>query len=226
MDGWVLPESQRIASPNIYRGRSGVVVDLVVIHYTAGPGNAEAVGNLFERPSRQASAHFAVGRDGGIVQCVNLDDGAWHAGDGGDSRFPSTEELADGVAPLAKVPRRPKFTNQRSVGIEVCNLGYGVGKLPAGRVASGLRHRNPRARSTSWERYPAAQIEALVSLVAKVREVVPTLRFVCGHEDVTHYDVCGGSKLDPGPAFPWERLDGSGLTRVLYDFEAKAWRAA
>ena len=204
--------------------------DLLVMHYTAGTGDAEKVGNLFALPSRQASAHFAIGRDGGVVQCVPLDDAAWHAGDHGNSRFPLESELVDGVAPLATVERRPKLVNRRSVGIELCNLGYGVGigakRVPDDRIVEGVRHRNPRSHSTTWERFPTAQTESLTKLVAEIVAEVPTLKFVCGHEDVTHYDVANGSKLDPGPAFPWECLTSSRLARVLYDFEARAWRTA
>ncbi len=228
MQPWLVPEAQRIQSPNRYKGRSGVVTDLLAIHYTAGPGNEESVGKLFAMSKRKASAHFAVGRAGGIVQCVALDDAAWHAGDGGKSRFPSSASLDQlaGVVPLSRVAAKARLTNLRSVGIEVCNLGYGVKKLTADRVVTGTRHRNPRSRSTSWERYPQSQIDALVELVGRLKAEVPTLRWLCGHEDVTHYDVCGGSKLDPGPAFPWQALASTGLTRVLYDFATKSWRAA
>lgn len=214
---WIVPEQQRMLSPYRNRGRAGVVPDLLVIHYTAGAGDERAAGRLFAKPGRKRgnSAHFAVGRTGGVVQCVPLADTAWHAGDG---MLPP-----NGVGPLVK--HVPRATNRRSVGIELCNAGWAralVGKLPPKRVYEG-RHRNPRSKSTRWETYLYDQIDALERLVSEIRAALPSLRFVCGHEDVTHYDVTGaGSKLDPGPAFPWDEIAWC-LTRVVYDFGAKRW---
>jgi N-acetyl-anhydromuramyl-L-alanine amidase AmpD len=218
---WILPEAERIASPNFNKGREGVTLDTIVLHYTAGQGNADALGKFFAA-KRSSSAHFGIGRPGEIRQYVKISDTAWHAGDGGNSRLPEA-----GTGTLASTKRRPKYVNRRSVGIEICNVGFQVQKfkIEKSRTFTG-RHRNPRSRSSQWESFTQEQVKSLRLLVAQLRLALPTtLLYVCGHEDVTHYDVSSGSKLDPGPAFPWDLINWGkmGLTRILYDFNTKAW---
>lgn len=227
---WLLPESERVPSLHFYPSRGDVVVDLLVIHYAVDPeqrtDDAMDVANGFARPKRLASAHFVVGRDGSRRQCVQLAHPAWHAGDKGKSRFPDTVPCA-----LADTRRRPRLVNLRSYGIELCNAGWAVDRLDVPEVdIVEARHRNPASTSRRWERYPLAQMNSLELLVGLVTRATPTLRWVCGHEDVTHQDTLGrpGAKLDPGPAFDWGAIDWSayGLTRALYDFRAKAWVVA
>jgi N-acetyl-anhydromuramyl-L-alanine amidase AmpD len=226
-----LDEIEMIPSPHHYRGRPVLAidedVDTLVLHYTAGRGDERPTARLFANPRRQASAHYCVGRTGGIVQCVSLADAAWHAGDGGKARIPDARQLAKAgpgeLIPLAKVRERPKVHNCRSVGIEICNRGW----APRGpNPYATARHRNPASTSTRWESFSTAQLDSLLWLVEKLAAAVPTLRWVCGHEDSTHKDTLGapGGKLDPGPLFPWEMLRSTGLRRVFYDFTARGWR--
>ena len=75
--------------------------------------------------------------------------------------------------------------NDRSIGIELDYPGHRAG-LPS---------------------YPEAQIEALLLLLEDIqsRHVIPADR-VLGHED-----VAPDRKRDPGPMFPWSRLQARGL---------------
>jgi N-acetylmuramoyl-L-alanine amidase len=225
---WIVPESDRVRSPNINVGRAGVTPDLIVLHYTAGAGDEAAAARVFLNRKREASAHFTVGRTGGSRQCVSLGDTAWHAGDRSKAWLPP-----EGSGPLALAPpagpQRARAVNRRSVGIELCNLGWAVVSKQTGRLratATPARHRNPRSTSRQWEVYPDAQVAALADMIADIKAVLPSIELVCGHEDVTHYDLTGkGSKLDPGPAFPWDAVPwhSYGITRVLYDFVNKRW---
>lgn len=211
-----------------YSSREQHEVDTLVLHYTAGNGNAKATAKVFEVPGRSASAHYIVGRDGGVLSCVPHSMAAWHAGDGGHSRLPSSAQLNgalleadpyDRFVPLKDVPAEARVTNQRSIGIEMCNRGW----APHANYPSLLvKHRNPASTSTRWEAYPDLLIETVIELVGEIRKSVPTLKWVTGHEDVTHRDTLGksGAKLDPGPAWPWPDL---GLIRVFYDFERHGW---
>jgi N-acetylmuramoyl-L-alanine amidase len=203
-----------VPSPHHYRGRDGHAIDTLILHYTAGIGNAQATARLFADPKRKASAHYVIGRDGIIVQCVDLSDAAWHAGDGGKSRFPAMFQL-DGAdfVPLAEVGWAAKVVNCRSIGIELCNRGWAK-KGP-----------NPASKSTLWESYSQLQIDSLRGLVEQLCASVPTLKWVTGHQDVTNHKTLGktGGKTDPGPAFPWRVLPSS-LTRVMFDFESDGWR--
>ena len=237
-------EIRSLPSPNHYRGRAGVEADVLLLHYTAGKGNALATARVFASPTREASAHFTVGRGhGDVVQCVDLDDAAWSAGDGGKARLPSSAQLlatdADaGVpvfVPIGLVPPAPKLNNRRAVAIEICNRGFAPGGANP-RVSA--RHRNPACGSTSWEAYDDEQIDTLVALARHIVAAVPTLRWVAAHEDCTHADTLGdvfgtveierksGGKVDVGPAFPWDRmpLGELHLQRVAYDFKRHGWR--
>ena len=91
--------------------------------------------------------------------------------------------------------------NARSVGIELVNTG----RYPHWRDS---RHQ------AMDEPYTEAQLEALVALLAKLREELPTLRYIAGHEDLDReleasFDdpsVLVPRKRDPGPQFPWPRV--------------------
>lgn len=221
-----------LPSPHFYRERRGFVPDLLVMHYTAGKGEVRSVARLFSMRSVERSAHLIIGRDAQVGQCVDLDDGAFHAGDGGRSRFPRPHQLdASDFVPLQAVPTMPREVNCRSVGVEVCNRGW----APRGRNPYGkARHANPASSSTEWESFNDEQLAAIAHAVERVVTLRPTIRFVCGHEDVTNQYTLGddpktdavekraGAKVDPGPLFPWSVLPSS-LTRVRFDYERIGW---
>lgn len=113
--------------------------------------------------------------------------------------------------------------------------------VAATRVAHHVRGHNPnsigielvnRGRYPHWwdsrqqqmtEPYPAAQIEALRALLARLCRDFPGLRQIAGHEELD-IELMPASddparqirrKLDPGPMFPWDQvLQGSSLTRI------------
>ena len=65
-------------SPN-HSSRKGAVVDKIVLHITDGSPSLKNCVERFQRPETKASPHFVVGRDGTVVQLVELDRAAWHA---------------------------------------------------------------------------------------------------------------------------------------------------
>lgn len=223
--------------------RKGVTPDVFVEHYTAGSGTALSTAAFMFRAGN--SAHAIIDREGAIVEPVDLDRAAWHAGDHNKaqtrgSRFPSAAQLdmlaigAAEIIPIGDVPFSPRLMNRRSVGVEHVNLGWAY----ADKVdAFKGRHRNPASKDDDWQRYTQAQIEASIVFHRKAIERYPTLRYVTGHEDVCHADALGddpttdkiervvGGKLDPGPAFPWAwLLPTLPLIRIAYDFKAHGWR--
>lgn len=237
--GWILPEREHVPSPNFTRGRGGVEPDVLMIHYAVDgdqrPDDDEHEESVefhprershdcmdvmrgLAKPGRKASAHFGIGRDGSKAQGVSLLDTAWDCGDG--MLHPN------GVGLL--VPRVPRALTRRCVSIELSNLGYAIAKakLEPHEIFTG-RHRNPASKSTQWEVYPDVQIDALRTHSALLRMAKPSLRFVLGHEDVTHRHTLGkpGAKLDPGPAFPWHAIDWEslGYRRIVFDFTMRAW---
>jgi N-acetyl-anhydromuramyl-L-alanine amidase AmpD len=202
------------------------------MHYTAGKGEPRSVARLFAMPRVERSAHLIVGRDPVVAQCVDLDDAAFHAGDGGRSRFPRAAQIdACEFVPLGAVPHMAREVNCRSVGIEVCNRGW----APRGRNPYvTARHANPASRSTSWESFNVEQLDAIAETVSTLLMLRPTIRFVTAHEDVTNQYTLGdnpsteaiektpGGKTDIGAVFPWEVLP-SKLIRVRFDYERIGW---
>lgn len=91
--------------------------------------------------------------------------------------------------------------NPRSIGIELVNTG----RYPHWRDS---RHQ------AMDEAYPEAQIQALIALLAHLREQHPGIRYIAGHEDLDtaqepaedDVNVLVPRKRDPGPLFPWERV--------------------
>jgi N-acetyl-anhydromuramyl-L-alanine amidase AmpD len=51
----------------------------IVIHCTDGHEMARPVAEMWQQPKHGSSAHFVVGQDGAVFQCVSLADVAWHA---------------------------------------------------------------------------------------------------------------------------------------------------
>ena len=81
----------------------------IVIHYVGATGGAEANCKYFQSTYRGASAHYFVGHEGEIWQCVEDKDVAWHVG---ASRY-----------------KHPYCRNSNSIGIEMCcrkNLSNGT----------------------------------------------------------------------------------------------------
>jgi N-acetylmuramoyl-L-alanine amidase len=85
-------------------GRPNPYIDAVVLHYTASM-NLEGTVDWFRRPASQVSAHYVVGRDGRVVQMVEEEMSAWHAG-------------RSAMYPHEKPPRETGV-NDFSVGIEL-----------------------------------------------------------------------------------------------------------
>jgi N-acetyl-anhydromuramyl-L-alanine amidase AmpD len=240
-DIWILPKYQRITSPNIWSGRAGVQVDTLVIHYAVDGDDFERgeneharfealnpshdvtdVAKLFARESRGASAHFVIGRDGSLVQCVALDDTAWHAGGGA---LPD-----EGVGPLERP--RSRLVNRRSIGIELCNAGWAADRIgvPREYIREAIHPANARRRKVQrWEVFRDAQYEVLDELLAMIRPhfVVDREVFVVGHEDVVNRDTTGGGggKVDPGPLWDWTRNSWRrfGYFPLRYDFKRQHW---
>lgn len=91
----------RAQSPNFNDRMASL--DMLVLHYTGMKTGAEAIERLCD-PEAGVSAHYVVEEDGRILQLVDEDKRAWHAG---VSRWQGDEDL-----------------NSRSIGIEIVNGGH------------------------------------------------------------------------------------------------------
>ena len=112
-------------------------VKAIVIHWTANPkSNAVADRNFFENrkngKTSYGSAHFIIGQDGRIIQCIPTSEVAYHAGSSKDpnGKLPNeagfigcyTQEAKDRFGLKANgACRNP---NYQSIGIELCPLDW------------------------------------------------------------------------------------------------------
>lgn len=159
-------------------------IDLVVIHCTELPDLATAreYGERILYPSGTGnSGHYYIDRDGGI-EC-------W--------------------VPETRIAHHVRGWNERSIGIELVNLGRWPDWYHSRRQQPG-------------QAYPAAQIQSLTALLRQLARRLPSPPALAGHEDLDLEQVpasddpaqCVRRKLDPGPLFPWPQvLRGTGLRR-------------
>ena len=82
------------------------------------------------------------------------------------------------------------WLNSSSIGIEMVNQGYT--ETPEGRV---------------WQPWSEQQIDALVLLLKDIMQ----RHGLSAEHVVGHSDIAPQRKVDPGPAFPWQRLAQEGL---------------
>ncbi len=173
--------------------------DTVIIHFTAGPTAASAI-NTLTNPNVKASAHLVVDYDGSITQLVPFDEIAWHAG-------------------VSSRGGRTGF-NKYSIGIEIVNPGnltrvddmyqawYGT-LYPAGKVLKAV-HRN-ESKPRYWHIFTQEQIDTVLEICMLLKEEYH-INLILGHEE-----IAPGRKLDPGPAFPLNRLRDRVLNNRMED---------
>lgn len=160
----------------------------LVIHFTAGSLDARGTATYFQKPSAKTSAHLTMDLNGKIVQSVELNVKAWHAG---------KSQWADEVG-----------LNNTSIGIEVVNPGPltktsdGQWKTWWGHLISGDEARdiiesphpnNPNGPVYGWVPFTKQQIN---SLIAVGQELMTSFGL---DECVGHDMISPGRKTDPGP---------------------------
>ncbi|MEP6484630.1 MAG: N-acetylmuramoyl-L-alanine amidase [Rudaea sp.] len=101
--------------------------------------------------------------------------------------------------------------NSRSVGIEISN----VGRYPYWGDSQHQQFTVP---------YTKAQIDSLLALLRQLRNDIPTLKYIAGHDDLDKrlepasddVTVMLRRRQDPGPLFPWgDVVPASGLQRLV-----------
>ena len=182
---------EAMTSPN-RGGKFPAPPAIVVMHFTAG-GSGRSSANWFRHPDNSSSsAHIVIERDGSIIQCVNFNDVAWHAGK-------STWKGLTGL-------------NRYSIGIELANWGMlrgsgsewvnGAGQKVTDPYIGVHRNGNPDGshRPVGWEAFPKAQFDSARAVVTALSSAYP-IKEIVGHDD-----IAPTRKSDPGPAFDMNRF--------------------
>ena len=97
---------ERQVSPNFDERPDGTTIDMLVLHYTGMQTAKAAVERLCDAEAR-VSAHYLIHEDGRVLQMVEENSRAWHAG--------------------AAWWRGNSDINGRSIGIELVNPGHEFG---------------------------------------------------------------------------------------------------
>ena len=157
-----------------------------------------------------------------VIHCTELPDMAMtrefgervhypEKGTGNSGHYYITEagEIYRFVAP-DRVANHTSGWNTRSIGIEMFN----VGRYP---------HWGDSRYQAFTVPYTKEQIEALLALLRKLRQDIPSLHYITGHEDLdTRLEPASDApkvmlrrRQDPGPLFPWnEIVPAAGLVRL------------
>jgi N-acetylmuramoyl-L-alanine amidase len=93
-------------TPNFDDRDSSVALEYIVLHYTGMKTPVEALTRLCD-PTSGVSAHYFINEDGSVVQVLDEDRRAWHAG----------ESFWRGITDM----------NSASIGIEIVNPGHEFG---------------------------------------------------------------------------------------------------
>ena len=120
----------------------------IVLHDTEGTGDPASVVDYWDSTGTYVAAHFVVGRDGTIVQCVPLDAIAHHAGFGDAGHNQAFNLVEDG---------RDDLRGTRPIGSE-----YPDYAMNAHSVGIELVH------SAAHGDYPQAQLDALDALIGYI----------------------------------------------------------
>lgn len=150
-------------SPN-FDNREGQSIDMLVLHYTGMKSGKAALDRLCDE-SAKVSAHYMIDVDGTIFQLVDEQNRAWHAG--------------------VSYWRGNNNINQRSIGIEIVNMGHEFGYTP----------------------FPKIQMKAVVELC----KIILTRHAIPPRNVVAHSDIAPTRKKDPGELFDWKFLAENGI---------------
>lgn len=195
---------ERVMSPAAHTsGTFSVQPKIIVMHYTYG-GSGRSSAEWFRDPANRykSSAHVVVDRDGSVIQCVDFNTAANHAGRSSWGPF--------------------KGLNRHAYGIELANWGYlqkrgsgwtsYTGLAIADPVLAIHKNGNPNGSGApiGWEPFPAALISTATQIARALTEAYGVTEIV-GHDDISV-----GRKWDPGPAFDMDAFRAD----VLEDMSA------
>jgi len=101
----------QIPSPNYNERPENTKIDTIVIHHTGSFSTLQGVASYFQDINSRVSAHYIIGKDGTIVQCVDERYRAWHAGVSSFLGKPDTNTYSIGIEILNNGDDKDPFTS-------------------------------------------------------------------------------------------------------------------
>lgn len=178
-----------VPSPNRGNEFVGLYPDNIIIHFTSGSSGESSLSWL-TNPQSNASAHVLIYRDGTIKQMVPFNIQAWHAGRShwkgkhGLNRYTLGIEI-DNAGPLTKVGDHYESWFKKQ---------YSEDEVYTVRDSSEREYKY-------WHDYTEKQIDVVFNLCVDLVYKYQTIKNILGHEEISP-----GRKVDPGPAFPLDKL--------------------
>ncbi|QQE09967.1 N-acetylmuramoyl-L-alanine amidase [Planctomycetota bacterium] len=180
-------------SSNFTTGRSGNLLDLVVIHTTEG--SYQSAINWFNNPAANVSAHYVIDKDGSATQMVSSWSTAW------TQTYVNKRALSFEMAGYSNDPNtwvycehEPEYVagakNYRPNLYKLANI---VAFFMEKTTGSGITYDIPNAHPTDVGYYYSSNGPRLSSSVKGV---------------VGHNQVQADQKSDPGQYFPWADFMG------------------
>lgn len=182
------PIIQRLLPPQRSKPRRHRQITHVVIHFMSNvvqkpdnPFDVDEVIKIFE--DYPLSSHYIIDRDGRVIQLVDENRRAFHAGKG---------DLDD-------YPNYANNLNEYSIGIELLAIGTRE------EMAQFINSQQYDRLDPSLIGFTDAQYDSLNELLAEIYERWPSIvrnrRHVIGHDE-----YAPGRKTDPGRLFDWNRV--------------------
>ena len=178
-------------------------INHLVLHFTS-ENFTESMRLLTQQTDNRVSAHYLVpepgddtypGRTLQVYRLVPEARRAWHAG---RSSWAGTNAL-----------------NDSSVGIEIVNRSRCTFDNP------DVETQTPESRHCTFLVYPDEQIALVIQLAKAVLARNPDIDPV---DVVGHGDIAPDRRVDPGPAFPWQRLYENGIGAWYDDATVEKYR--
>lgn len=133
---------------NYTAGRQGNTVSEIVIHHAAST-SFDSIGQVFARPGREASAHYAVGRNNNVDLMVDEGNIAWHCANWyHNSRSIGIENVNSSGAPNWDVAQET-FNTLVELCADIVRRNPGIGRLQVGKNLFGHKDVADKNRPTA-----------------------------------------------------------------------------
>ena len=153
---------------NFTVGRQGNAITEIIVHHAAST-SFDSIAQTFQNPSRQASAHYAVGRNNNVDALVAESNIAWHCGSWPhNSKSIGMENVNSSGAPNWSVADETKNTL-----VELCadivRRNPSIGRLVPGKNLFGHKQVADPGRGTAC---PVTLIDFLPELARRVNAIL------------------------------------------------------